>query len=415
MTATAFRRWLPVLLWVAVIYTAIPFVRRLRELFVAHWPAELIGYGVMAVVVAGAAAALIVLKRRTVRLRLADAGWLLAVTITLVVWTRHLMGQPEEAVHFLEYGLLAALLHRTLRASIPDPTLFATVILVGAIIGTVDEVIQWVVPGRFFDFRDIVLNTGAVALAQVVIWRLAPRPTAPIRRGSLRLTCRLAAAEVLLLTLCLAATPQRIARIAPHLRGLAGVALGAEAICEYGHRHALDAYTAFSSRLTNAELARADAERAAEVAAMADASRGAYGEFLETVSPADDPFAYEMRVHLFARDRNLAEARRGQGSAEAYRQLMTTAFRENLILEGVFGKSLAHSSFTWNPQLRARVATEQDASARFFSQVGAHLITAISEGALRALMLALLAVLGVCSLDLGRRRVRPPSWAPPQQ
>ena len=408
MTRSVLYRWLPALLWVAVIYTTIPFVRRLRELFVARWPAELIGYAVMAVVVVGAGAAIVALRRRKNRLHFADVAWLLGVAAVLVVWTHHLMGQPEEAIHFLEYGVLGALLYRALRTQIPDATVFIAAALIGAMVGTVDEIIQWVVPDRFWDFRDIVLNAGAGVLAQVAIWRLVPKPETPVGRRSLRPLCRLAAAQVLLLTLCLAATPQRIARLVPHLPGLANAASGTDATCEYGHRHALDDLTEYRSRLELAELANTDAVRAAEVAALLDSSRGAYHDFLRDISPVVDPFAYEARVHLFARDRNLAEARQQAPGSDAHRERMTTAFRENLILERAFGATLARSSFAWRPRMRRQTAEAQDPDLHFVSRVGAHLITAISESALRALMLTLLAALLVCDLRLARRPVTPP-------
>ena len=408
MTRSVLYRWLPVLLWVGVIYTTIPFVRRLRELFVARWSAELIGYAVMAVVVAGAGAAIVALRRRQSRIHVADAAWLLAVAVVLVVWTHHLMGQPEEAIHFLEYGVLGALLYRALRTQIPDATVFIAAALIGTMVGTVDEIIQWVVPGRYWDFRDIVLNGSAGVLAQVAIWRLAPKSMIPVGRRSLRLLCRLAAAEVLLLTLCLAATPQRIARLVPHLPGLANATSGTDAICEYGYHHALDDLTEYSSRLTLAELANADAVRGAEVAALLDSSRGAYQNFLRVVSPIVDPFAYEARVHLFARDRNLAEARQLTPGSDTHRERMTVAFRENLILERTFGATLARSSYVWRPKPQAQAADGQDPDVQFVSRAGAHLITKISEGALRALMLALFAALLICDLCLGRRSVTPP-------
>ncbi|MFV2073106.1 MAG: VanZ family protein [Thermoanaerobaculales bacterium] len=395
-------RWLPVLLWVAVIYTTIPFVRRLREFFVARWPGELIAYGVMAVVVAAAVAGLGFLWRRRRGIRVADALWLVGIATILVVWTRHLMGQPEEAVHFLEYGVLGVLLYRALRPRIPDATIFAAGALVGILVGTVDEVIQWVVPDRFWDFRDVALNGGASVLIQVALWRLASRATERVRRPSLRLLCRLAAVQILILTLCFSATPARTARLAERLPGLANPASGTDAICEYGHRHALDNLTVFRSRLTLAELEHADAARAPEVAAVLDASRHAYGDFLATVSPVDDPFAYEARVHLFARDRNLGEGRKLTEGTPARRERMTIAFRENLILESVFGTTLEHSSYRWPERQRARIEDEQDPKVGFVSKVGSHLITAVSENHLRALMLTLLAALLACDLALGR-------------
>ncbi|MEJ2581122.1 MAG: hypothetical protein P8127_05695, partial [Acidobacteriota bacterium] len=53
--------WFAAVVWIGLIYLTIPFVRKLRETFVAHWPAEFIGYTVMAVVVCAAATGLILL------------------------------------------------------------------------------------------------------------------------------------------------------------------------------------------------------------------------------------------------------------------------------------------------------------------------------------------------------------------
>ena len=103
-------RWLAVVGWIVVIYTTIPFVRSLREYFVARWPAELIGIGVILVVVAVCAAGLVLGWRRRPRLPVANAAWLIAIAAVLMIWIWRLMGQPEETVHFLEYGVLGVLL-----------------------------------------------------------------------------------------------------------------------------------------------------------------------------------------------------------------------------------------------------------------------------------------------------------------
>ena len=97
-------------MWIVVIFTTIPFVRSLRKYFVARWPAELIGIGVILVGVVLCTAGLIFLRRRRRRLPVKDAAVLLVVTTVLVIWTWRLMGQPEEAVHFLQYGILGVLL-----------------------------------------------------------------------------------------------------------------------------------------------------------------------------------------------------------------------------------------------------------------------------------------------------------------
>ncbi len=413
MTRKSLLRWLAVVAWVVVIYTAIPFVRSLREYFVARWPAELIGIGVILVVVAVCAAGLIHLRRRR-RLLVTDAAWLLTVTAVLVIWAWRLMGQPEETVHFLEYGVLGVLLYRALRIRIQDSSVLVAGALIGILVGIFDEIIQWLVPGRFWDFRDIVLNGGASILVQIAISRLAPAPSSPMSRGSLRRLCRLAAAVVVLLTLCFAATPQRVNRLAELLPALENLGSRGEAISEYGHLHRLDELTSFRSRLSLGDLAREDGLRAGEVAAMLDISRRDYADFLRCNSPDVDPFTYEARVHLFARDSSVAQARKLTPASPDYRERMTAAFRENLILERVFGATLARSSYHWRPPRRAAIEGAQDETSVFVSKVGAHVITAVSETEMRSLMVGILVALVICDLLLGYSvNRRPPPESPP--
>ena len=410
VTRSSLLRWIAVAMWIVVIFTTIPFVLSLREYFVARWPAELIGIGVILVMVALCAAGLIFLRRRRLRLQVKDAALLLVVTTVLVIWTWRLMGQPEEAVHFLEYGVLGVLLFRALRTGIQDSSVFVAGALIGILVGIFDEIIQWFVPGRFWDFRDIVLNGGASILVQIAISVLAPAPSSPISRKSLRRLCRLAAAVVVLLSFCFAATPQRVNHLAEFLPTLENLVSGDEAISEYGHHHRLDDLTSFRSRLSLADLAREDGSRAGEVAAILDASRRNYADFLRHTSPAVDPFTYEARVHLFARDRSAAQARKLTPGSPAYRERMTTAFRENLILERVFGTTLARSSSPWPPTRRVAIEGAQDETSAFVSKVGAHVITVVSESTLRTIMVAILVALAICDLLL---RNRLPPRSPP--
>lgn len=390
-------------LWIGLIYATIPFVRRVREAFAARWPAELIAYAVVAVVLGAALAAAIILHRRQTHIEVADILWLAGVAAITVLWIRRLMGQPEEAVHFLEYGVLGVLLFRVFEDHVQDSTVYLSVTLTGILIGTVDEIIQWIVPGRFWDFRDIVLNGGAVALVQIAMWRLVKRPAGPVSPSSLRLMCRLAAVQVLLLTVCTAVTPQRLNHLAGHLPLPDRLATGVDAICEYGYRHSVDDRTLFRSRMSVDEILRSDRDCAADLARDLQASRGRGGLTRSNISPVVDPFGYEIRVHLFARNRNLDKALvREPGSRDRRRQ-MTTAWRENLILESFFGNTLEQSSYQWSPRRRYEIGESQDPDEIFVSRAGEHLITATSEGRLRALMLMLFAALVACDVLVATR------------
>jgi hypothetical protein len=385
-------RWLPVALWVTVIYTTIGFVRHLREWYVARWDTTFIGWAVAAVLVAGAAAAAVVVRHRVRQLRPGAMVWLAGLTLVLVVWTFSLRRSPEEAVHFIEYGALALLLHRALRPVVPGPSVFVAGALAGALVGTTDEIIQWFSPSRYWDWRDIVLNAGAGGVVQLAVWRVLPERADPKPPRSIRIVLRLAAAQLLLLTLCLANTPDRVARYAPALPGLDHFTNPDNPMAEYGHLHRIPGLGSFKSRLGLSELADQDRQRAAEVARLVDDARHRYGVFLRTWPVTEDPFTYEMRVHLFARNRNLAKAReRGLDGPVAIEQL-TTSWNENRLVESFFGRSLAQSSYVWPVELRQRLESRRDPDMVFRSAAASHLICFASESTLRLILLTMVAV-----------------------
>jgi VanZ family protein len=92
---------------------------------------------------------------------------------------------PEEALHFVQYGLVgglffaalaerrrhpaaSALLHRP-----AVPALFAFLLTLAA--GWTDEGIQYLLPNRVYDLRDVAFNAaaGALAIAGTAAWRWA--------------------------------------------------------------------------------------------------------------------------------------------------------------------------------------------------------------------------------------------------
>jgi len=180
--------------WVVLIYSTIPLVRVFQEWFIARWDKSVIGYAVIGVFLVTAVFALHHARRRARRPSIAAVPWLVAIAACYLWWTARLWERPEEAVHLLEYGVLGVLLHRALRLRIRDATVYISAAALGLLVGTVDEIIQWITPGRYWDFRDIAINGGSGALALVALSRLQP-PTRPISAGSLRLPARLVAAD----------------------------------------------------------------------------------------------------------------------------------------------------------------------------------------------------------------------------
>lgn len=88
-------------------------------------------------------------------------------TAYLLVLAR--MAVPTERSHLIEYGIVAVLIQEALaeRAAqgrrVPVPAVLAVVST--ALLGTLDECIQLLVPGRFFDRVDILFNVLAAVMA----------------------------------------------------------------------------------------------------------------------------------------------------------------------------------------------------------------------------------------------------------
>lgn len=81
------------------------------------------------------------------------------------------MPYPAEKIHFAEYGLLGVLLYNALKIDVDcyDWKLYFVGVLLCVAIGAMDEVIQLILPNRYFDWRDLFVNgtSGAIALCLI--------------------------------------------------------------------------------------------------------------------------------------------------------------------------------------------------------------------------------------------------------
>ncbi|MEM7116758.1 MAG: VanZ family protein [Chloroflexota bacterium] len=88
------------------------------------------------------------------------------------------MAIPEERSHLIEYSVVALLVHQALLErqkngrSVPYPALLALGITI--LLGWLDEGIQFFLPNRIYDIRDVVFNALAALMAisasVVLIW-----------------------------------------------------------------------------------------------------------------------------------------------------------------------------------------------------------------------------------------------------
>jgi hypothetical protein len=412
--------WTAVVLWSLLIFGLVPVARAIEALVAKVSGPKIYTFAVIAMVVLGAAAMGVYQARQT-RIERAGLFWLLLVASIYVLYTIKLRAARIEALHFILYGVLGLLMFRALTHRVRDLGIYLAAAVLGAIVGTLDEALQWITPKRSWGLQDIWIDFVGIALMQVAI-ALGLRPTiisTSLSAASIRLVSRLTAVALVLLGLSALNTPPRIAWYSSQIPFLAFLKTNESVMLEYGYRYHEPETGVFRSRLTLEEVRRADHERAEEgsriLAQYQDRER--YREFLELYTPVSDPFLHEARVHLFRRDRFLEWAEgTGETGPETYalpahedefREQMTVAYRENQILERYFAGVLRASGLAWSADTLARVRAQVLPDYEYDSWVSRAVITEIGEG--QVLLLFAVAIAGVLAIGqiYGRERPRP--------
>lgn len=402
--------WASFSLGAVVILLTIPLARGIQNWVADRWGRGAFTIIVIACVVAALIACGFLLARGAAGFSLSRALWLLAVAATYGAWTVHLgRDAPEEAVHFLEYGGLSLLGFRALSHRVRDQGIHVAAALLCALVGTADEIVQWLIPDRYWDFADVALNSSSGALMQIAIWRgLAPSFLARgIGAPALRLIARLGAAELIVLGLCSSNTPPRIAWLSRQVPGLQALGRSDDMMMEYGHRYVDPEIGVFFSRFAPADLEETDARRAEEAARLLDEFRdeSRYAEFLRRFSPVTDPFVHEARVHLFRRDRFIARAAEPSADRAFRRFHCSVAWRENRILEKYFPLTLRASSYVLSGEQVSNLLAHLDPEMRYVSRVSDTLVCRLREWQIWAAIL--LSIAGLRWMVRRTRHERP--------
>jgi len=336
--------WLCVLLWSLVIYATVPFTRTISSVVRDHWGRELFTAFVLSVIILSAGA-LVLLLYRSGRAKRENYLWLILTALLGIYAAIGRRASPEESLHFVEYGVLGVLLFRAFSHRVHDPGIYVMAILSGAMIGLGDEVVQWLTPRRFFDFRDVWMNVFGIGLAQLAIAKgIVPSfIRRPVTSASVRRVCVLGTALLLFVGLCLSNTPvwtDRLVSVFPRLDYLRFKSSG---MSEFGYRHVIPGMGIFYSRFTLDELTTMDRRRADEAAAILDAymDPDKYVECIHIYTPVTDPFVHEARVHLYRRDHYRAVMPKHYNNRKMYALHATVAYRENEFMERFFSNTLA--------------------------------------------------------------------------
>jgi VanZ family protein len=377
--------WLYVTIWSLVIFATIPVARVLQEFVYQRWGRETFTYIVLVGILLAFGSSIIYLRRLRAASR-SSYFWLFATAAAFVGYTIHLRNSPEEAIHFLQYGLLGILTYRALAHRFQDVSIYFVAVIICSIIGMLDEIIQWLTPSRYWGLHDVWINFVAGSLVQIGI---AKGLTPSIIRGlpsrrNLQVLCRLGMAAVVLLGFSLLNTPDLIDWYADRIPYLRFLKTNESMMLEYGYLHIDPDIGSLRSRFSLSELRQSDRKRAKEAAEILDRyqNRDEYKEFLKIYTPLSDPFVHEARVHLFRRDRYFNMAKSYKENQEVYSTYLTIAFRENQIMEKFFRNTLHNSAYVWSAEKLALAKKYLMHDKEFESWVSKSLITRISKGQL---------------------------------
>ena len=194
---------LAIVVAVAVVVSA-PFVGELRAWMRTQFPGNFVRIvavvGGALLVVALAAAALRIRDRRLSRYGRIALALAIATGYSLFNAGTNVESNAVERFHFLEYGLITFLFYRAWRP-LGDLSTLALPVLAGLIVGAAEEWLQWFIPNRVGELRDIFLNLVAIGCGLLFSTAvLPPDPfVARLPRASRPRVYRMAAATVLVL------------------------------------------------------------------------------------------------------------------------------------------------------------------------------------------------------------------------
>jgi hypothetical protein len=253
-------------------------------------------------------------------------GWLLAARTH----------NPIEALHILEYGALGALLVRAVRPLGGGLSGGLLVVAVATCAALTDETVQFLLPTRSGDLDDVWLDLQAAAVGTIVgvqVWTAE-------KRASWSWSAYVGAALV------------------------CSIGLFQHVTVGYGHAHTLGD-TTFSSRLEVDEIRAQDRDNGSKYARILERTAAmGYGIFLAEFPARAEPFLYELRVHLYRRDRRLEK-----GDVEV-------ACGEERLLQQLFRTSYAGTSWEWPGETTLRCAPFVDAP--YHSPVSGEIMTTTS-------------------------------------
>ncbi len=230
--------WLWVFFCLIGIYATIPIARSIQKVISDTVGREFFTYIVIFTVCAALIGGLYVLLRKIEVRKASQYLWVLLCGGLYIFFTLQLRKYPEEAFHLVEYGILAFFLFNALSHTIRDRTIYFTAGLLVLFFGITDEAIQWLMPGRFWGVKDVIINVLGGGIFLLALAR-GIRPST-INRGitktSVNILMGVIVINLVMIGFCLSNTPDMVVKYTSFSDALTWLR-HEEPMTEYGHKH----------------------------------------------------------------------------------------------------------------------------------------------------------------------------------
>jgi hypothetical protein len=318
--------------------------------------------------------------------------WLMFCGGLYIVSTYNLRKHPEEPLHLVEYGFLSFFVFNALRYRIKDWTIYLTTALIVLFFGSVDEFIQWLIPGRYWELKDVWINVLASLIFVLAVWKgIRPHVVSqPVGRLSVRILMGAFSINLLFLGLCLSNTPAAVKSYTGMIDLLSWLQYE-EPMIEYGYRHEDPEIGVFYSRFRLEKLKEIDrskgpvnGKRIPPDISLSETR----ATLLRTFNQTTNPFLYEFLVHLFRRNTYVTDF----NNSESSKRLAYAASKENSIIEKYFGIILKNTPFMWSESEKASFNNKSLSWSETYRSDNDRMITAFDVTFSRIMIVILMVV-----------------------
>ena len=147
--------WVLVFLWVGTIYSTLYIVRPICEYLRQTTPFVELTYIFSLIFLA----LLLLILWKKFGIKYNSTYVLLSIGVLLYIFGLIKVQYPEEKIHLIEYGILAFFSYKALSFDLNKPKAFLVAYLLTSFFGFMDEVIQHILPNRFYQNEDVLLNS----------------------------------------------------------------------------------------------------------------------------------------------------------------------------------------------------------------------------------------------------------------